>query len=499
MRTEHYLGYKPNPFTLEEKDRVTVLFGGLTWKHERLIQGAIERAGYKIEPLEEIKRQDLDIGKEYIDVGACCPTTFTAGNLARNLKTLRERYGEDGVKNNYIFVTIGACGPCRFGQYHESYERVLEGLNLRDFRLFLLDLLNLEQSAPGGGLKIDLSTTLRLFYADFMADILTDMEYATRPYEVKAGQTDNVLSQSIELLYNYLKKAPVKEGKLSSFVYHIFGDYFVKALKEVKNLWDDIEVDRLRVKPKVKITGEFWLQTHEGEGNYNIKRWLEQEGAEVIPPPIAVWIDYLINMELFKLEDAKASTKRYYLKKGIILALNKAFHFAYNRLRKVFNNIPYALPNQRYLKELAKPYFHYRLAGGEGYMLIGKALYAYKTKQAHMICELSPYGCLPNTMSVGAMAKVIGDYPDLLYAPIEIKGDSEVHALSRCQMILTQAKKLAKEEFYQALERTRLTEEKIREFEEENPHIKKATYKVPNYGYVTTAANYVMHVASLMR
>jgi len=27
-----------------------------------------------------------------------------------------------------------------------------------------------------------------------------------------------------------------------------------------------------------------------------------------------------------------------------------------------------------------------------------------------------------------------------LYAPIEIKGDAEVHALSRCQMILTEAK-----------------------------------------------------------
>jgi len=484
---------------MEEKDNVTLLFGGLTWKHERLIQGAVERAGYKIQSLTDITRQDLDIGKEYIDVGACCPTTFTAGNLARNLKALEEKYGREGVTNNYIFVTIGACGPCRFGQYHESYERVLEGLNLTDFRLFLLDLLNLEQSAPGGGLRIDLPTTLRLFYADFMADILTDMEYATRPYERINGTTDRVLKESIEILYHYMRKAPVKKGKVSNFAHHVFGNYFVKALKDVKSLWDEIEVDRLRIKPKVKITGEFWLQTHEGEGNYNIKRWLEMEGAEVIPPPVAVWIDYLVHMELFKLEDAKDVTKNYYFKKGAVLALIKAFHFVYNRLRKVFNYIPYPLPSQSTLRELAKPYFHYRLAGGEGYMLIGKALYAYKTKQAHMVCELSPYGCLPNTMSVGAMAKVIGEYPDLLYAPIEVKGDSEVHALSRCQMILTQAKKIAKEEYHQALERTKLTEEKIREFEEENPKVKKATYRVPHYGYATTAANYVTHIANLMR
>jgi hypothetical protein len=37
------------------------------------------------------------------------------------------------------------------------------------------------------------------------------------------------------------------------------------------------------VKPIVKITGEFYLQTVEGDPNYNIHRWLETEGAECIP------------------------------------------------------------------------------------------------------------------------------------------------------------------------------------------------------------------------
>jgi hypothetical protein len=37
-----------------------------------------------------------------------------------------------------------------------------------------------------------------------------------------------------------------------------------------------------------------------------------------------------------------------------------------------------------------------------------------------MTCELSPYSCMPNTMSIGAMAAVLGKYPDLLYAPLEI-------------------------------------------------------------------------------
>ena len=66
------------------------------------------------------------------------------------------------------------------------------------------------------------------------------------------------------------------------------------------------------------------------------------------------------------------------------------------------------------------------------------------------------------------MANVLGRYPDLLYAPIEIKGDAEVHALSRCQMILTEAKKRAQSEFVEALAKTGLTVEKIRKYEEKS-------------------------------
>src|SRR5204862_427528 len=80
------------------------------------------------------------------------------------------------------------------------------------------------------------------------------------------------------------------------------------------------------------------------------------------------------------------------------------------------------LPSQFELRRLAAPYFHSRLDGGEGDMLVGKALWAHHKKKAHMICELSPYSCMPNTMSIGAMSGVIGKYPDLLYAPLELKG-----------------------------------------------------------------------------
>ena len=132
-------------------------------------------------------------------------------------------------------------------------------------------------------------------------------------------------------------------------------------------------------------------------------------------------------------------------------------------------------------------------------MLVGKALWAHLHKKAHMICELSPYACMPNTMSIGAMAAVIGKYPDLLYAPLEIKGDAEVHALSRCQMILTEAKKRAQREFEQVLDRTGLSMTELRAAVEADPRLKCATYRVPRYGVAGTAANLALHVSARRR
>jgi len=493
----HYTAYKPRPFAREERDRVTILYGGLTWKHERLVQGVFNNLNYKAQPLPNIARADLDAGKELIDVGACCPTIFTTGNLVNFLKSEAATKGKDTVVNDYVFLTAGACGPCRFGQYHQSYAMALDGLGLGDFRMFLLAQDKLDQSSEKEqGLEINLPLSLGLVWAILCGDVLTDLEYLTRPYEVVPGQTDKVLRDCAEYLYEVFRNRPLQGKKWKTAAWHLLGSYFTNALREVHKKWGAIEVDRLQPKAKVKITGEFWLQTHEGDGNYNIKRWLEQEGAEVIPPPIAVWLDYLIHPKIQQLDRRQElSGNDGRMKMRIATAIERLYKRTYNSFRKAVGNLPYALPDQEELRRLAEPFYHFELRGGEGHMLIGKALYAYQHKRAHMVCELSPYSCMPNTMSVGSMANVLGKYPDLLYAPIEVKGDAEVHALSRCQMILTEAKRRAQKEFEDVMDKTGLTLEAIRKYEERHPEVRRATYYVPHCGYAGTAANYVMHLA----
>jgi predicted nucleotide-binding protein (sugar kinase/HSP70/actin superfamily) len=325
--------------------------------------------------------------------------------------------------------------------------------------------------------------------------VLQGLEYRTRPYEKNPGQTDEVVRESVDYLHEVFRNRPRRGRKWGVLAWHFSTNYFVNALREVFAKFDAIEVDRLQVKPVVKITGEFYLQTVEGDPNYNIHRWLESEGAEVVPAPIAVWLDYLIRFQVQALEDYVGVDRSARANVAGLKAIQKVFRWNYNRLRKALGDIPFEMPDQYELRRLAAPYFHHRLSGGEGDMLVGKALWAHKHRKAHMICELSPYACMPNTMSIGAMAGVLGKYPDILYAPIEVKGDGEVHALSRCQMILTEAKKRAIREYVQAMEASALTPETARELLDKQTKMNRATFRMPHQGAAGMAANTLLHLA----
>ena len=53
---------------------------------------------------------------------------------------------------------------------------------------------------------------LGLVWSAMCGDMIADMEYATRPYEVIPGQTDIVAKQSIELLYEAFRNRPERDS-----------------------------------------------------------------------------------------------------------------------------------------------------------------------------------------------------------------------------------------------------------------------------------------------
>src|SRR3989442_14940973 len=125
-----------------------------------------------------------------------------------------------------------------------------------------------QKATMGDGLDRNLPLTLGRLWGIFVTDLVQDLEYQVRPHEVVPGATDAVARETIEYLFQVFRDRP-KRAAYRSIVWHLTTRYFTRALREVHRKFSTIEVDRLRVKPTVKITGEFYLQTVEGDPKYN--------------------------------------------------------------------------------------------------------------------------------------------------------------------------------------------------------------------------------------
>ena len=58
VTTDHYRAYTPRPFTRAERDSVTILFGGLHWRIERVLQAVLESSGYRAQILPVATKED---------------------------------------------------------------------------------------------------------------------------------------------------------------------------------------------------------------------------------------------------------------------------------------------------------------------------------------------------------------------------------------------------------------------------------------------------------
>ena len=526
-------------FKAEERNRVTILFGGFTWKHEDLIRAVFQGCGYNCEKLPVPDVAGFQTGKEFGNNGQCNPTYFTVGNLVQYLQFL-EKQGipRQQILDNYVFFTAGSCGPCRFGMYEAEYRFALKNAGFDGFRVLLFkdsDGIKAESGEPG--LKFTVDFGFGMLNAMHLGDVINDLVYQIRPFEVNKGETDSVFREAVDGLCEDLKnrkafeieqsapnwaKPKFKNNKILRNTFNVFGKWrehmwgkdYLEALRNARRKLDSIEVDRTRVKPVVKITGEFWAQITEGDGNFHMFEFLEREGAQVIVEPIATWVAYLMyqakahaiakwpvnrphrNPKWYEPKKQFANYIGLHKKLWGIGAGQRMWNFFYHRTIEQLGGITHHLVPQTELAELAHPFYNQFARGGEGHLEVGKNVYYTIHKLCHMVLALKPFGCMPSSQSDGVQSAVINKFKEMIFLPIETSGEGEVNAHSRVQMALGEAKVKAKSEFEQCLKSTGRNLQEIREYIEEHPELKRPFYHVPHRaGVAGTAAQFVLHVS----
>jgi predicted nucleotide-binding protein (sugar kinase/HSP70/actin superfamily) len=525
-------------FKAEERDRVTILFGGFTWKHEDLIRAVFQGCGYNCEKLPVPDVAGFQTGKEFGNNGQCNPTYFTVGNLVQYLQFLEKQgISRQHILDNYVFFTAGSCGPCRFGMYEAEYRFALKNAGFDGFRVLLFkdsDGIKAESGEPG--LKFTVDFGFGMLNAMHLGDVINDLIYQIRPFEVTKGETDRIFREAVDGLCQDLKnrrafeietvapawaKPKFTTNKILRNTFNVFGKWhehmwgkdYLNALRNARRKMDSIEVDRTRVKPVVKITGEFWAQITEGDGNFHMFEFLEREGAQVIVEPIATWVAYLMyqakahaiakwpvsrphrNPKWYELNKQFANYIGLRKKLWGIGAGQRMWNFFYHRTIEHLGGITHHLVPQTELAELAHPFYNQFARGGEGHLEVGKNVYYTIHKLCHMVLALKPFGCMPSSQSDGVQSAVINKFKDMIFLPIETSGEGEVNAHSRVQMALGEAKVKAKAEFEQCLKSTGKSLQEIREYIEEHPELKRPFYRVPHREDVAgTAAQFILHV-----
>jgi hypothetical protein len=139
------------------------------------------------------------------------------------------------------------------------------------------------------------------------------------------------------------------------------------------------------------------------------------------------------------------------------------------------------------------------LRGGEGHLEVAKNLYYARRKISHLVLALKPFGCLPSMQSDAVQASLVERFPEVSFLPIETSADGEIHAYSRVQMALSEAKAKAASEFERARDSAAHSLDEIRDFVAQHVELRHALYPIPRHpGVISTAANFLLHVDQLM-
>ncbi len=433
------------PIKYAPKSETIILSGGLTILQDQLIQAALQSLGENYISMPNPDFASFQTGKAYGNKGQCNPTYFTVGNLVKYLKDLRDEKGlsEKEIVEKYVYITAGGCGPCRFGMYITEYKKALRDAGFDGFRITSFE----HDKGIFQGDDIDddiLNFTPKFFItlikAVIIGDIINILGYKMRPYEIEAGAVDAAIKNCRTIVSD-------------AFTSH---SSLIKAMWACRKELSTVKLNRLQPKAKVMVMGEFWAAMTEGDGNYNLHRFLEAEGAECIPQPIlnrlmlslweaerAVKKRQTLAVEGAKSIDFSSAKTRLLIKAGKV-----AIKTHFGLYAKAIGLHDYEIPDMDKLADLSKDYYTLDCEGGEGHLEVAHLIESVKHNLSHLVISVKPFGCMPSSaVSDGVQSLVTNRFPEANFLSIETSGEGAANFYSRVQMALFKAKQSAKEEF----------------------------------------------------
>ena len=436
---DQWQGYRTLPWPKKEKKDATVMFNFVERRKSYFLKAYFDRNGFKSYDMGDHIKEDVRWGKEYGNRMECNPMYFTSGSLIRNLLRIERETGltKAEIVEKYVFLCGGGqCGPCRYGMYPQEYMKVANDAGFKDLRVIIFSSdIGSKEMVKDNALPMNLMFRINLIIAVILADLVHAAECALLPY-----------AHDKELVRSTLEEA--EKMLLEAFESKAYLFKIPRAMRKVGDMLAAIPRREEKL-PLIFVTGEFFANLAHNDGNYNLRRFISEEGCEVIPGNLTqrvLYDNWRRTVEARRgVRFAADNKERRFWKKSLRKQRNSTavIIWLYRKFVKALAPHKFGARTELIdldeLADLGRDLYHPEIFGGEGNLEIGEAI--HYAGEVDGFISSKPFGCMPSSgVSDGVQAKVMAMYPDLNFLSIETSGDNDVSILSRVSMLLFKAR-----------------------------------------------------------
>lgn len=364
----------------------TYLIPNMAPIHFELIREVFVNYGYNAVLLENTGAKVVDAGLKYVHNDICYPAQLVIGQFLDALST--NKYDP---KKTALFITQTG-GGCRASNYYFLLKKALDRSGYDDVPVISLTF------------KHNISDGKRPFhFTPFMilqavagliyGDMLMILSNQIRPYEKNKGETDALVKKWMNTLGERFRKnkgyiGTAMKGNMKAIA-HDFAKIEKKAVKKIK----------------VGIVGEIYMK-YSPLGNNCLQSFLEEQGCEVMLPPMMGFLLYgFENPE----KDHEYYGKSWFTYKGAKLFVRIMERTEHRMLNAIKAEKCFFVPSTyREIKNKASDLLDYGVKMGEGWLLAAEMKDLATTGYPNIVCT-QPFGCLPNHIVAKGMIRTVSE------------------------------------------------------------------------------------------
>lgn len=400
----------PYKFYKKEKQKRTLLVPNISPESSTILSGILEEEGFIFKAVPIGDTSEIHLGKKYVHNDICFPAQMVIGELIGAIQ--RGGYKQDEVA---VAMVKFQC-DCRMSHYAALLRKALDNAGYHKVPVVTTDVMDTKNMHPGVHL-MGVKTVVKLIWGFMMLDLLKELVRKIRPYECVKGETEEVYKECVDDIAKSIRKS-ISQAKHA----------FERSIEKFKTL----RYDRSSLKPTVFVTGELLVTYHPGS-NFNIEKYLEDNGMETIFPRLTDQLrkDFFASGEEIKRYHASIPPYPF--------VASTMFNSVQKSLEKIAQNHPLYHMGMRpeELYSGVKDIIPSTLSCGEGWLMAAEIDH-YAKQGTRSFVILQPFGCLPNHICGRGVIKSLKErYPGIQILPLDLDPDTSfANVENRVQMLL---------------------------------------------------------------